>query len=296
MKRELSTFPPLSVAAYSDHYDVPDKKVWGDYWLKKNLIREFKRAGYPVHPDPKVLVHLFGEPLRKISSDTYNIIWIHSHPDWLTPDVLSEYKKIYCISPSFTQKILDTGADAEWLMIPTNMRYAAVEKRYDIVFVGNTRADGPRKIIREMGDLPYRIKIWGWGWKGLVPDEWYGGEYYEYGRLNELYASSKIVLNDHHDDMRREGFVNPRIPDVLASGGFVVSDEVKGMDKLFDNSIAVYRTPGELREVLDYYLHNDPEREALAAKGRALALRYNFRDAALKIIRHIESVSDTLCS
>jgi spore maturation protein CgeB len=296
MKKEYQAFPPLSVAAYSDYYDVPDKKVWGDYWLKANLISEFKRAGYPVHSSPKILVHLFGEPLREISSETYNIIWIHSHPDWITPDLLFKYKKIYCISRPFTQKILDMGADAEWLMIPTNMPYASGEKQYDIVFVGNTRADRPRKIIRDMGTLPYRIKIWGWGWKGLIPDEWYGGEYYDYERLNELYASSKIVLNDHHDDMRREGFINPRILDVLASGGFVVSDGVRGMEELFGNSVAVYHTPGELREIIEYYLRNDLERETLAGKGRAIASRYNFREAGLKIIGHIESVFDTLCS
>lgn len=295
MDKDYSHLPPLRIIAYSDFYEIPEPRVWGDYWLKVNLLKEFRKAGYPVDDkNPKILLHLFGEPLENMPADAYNILWIHSHPDWITPEVLGRYRKIYCISEHFIRKIEDMGFDADFLMIPTNGKPVKRDKEYDILFVGNTKQNEMRKIVRDLGTPPYRVRIWGWGWKGLISDEWYGGDYYENEKLNELYASAKIVLNDHHEDMRREGFINPRVLDVLASGGFVVSDRAHGIEELFDNSVAVYDTPEELRSIIEKYLHDDSARDALAKKGQARALRYTFRTACSEIIRHIESVSDTL--
>lgn len=295
MDKDYSHLPPLRIIAYSDFYETPEPRVWGDYWLKVNLLKEFRKAGYPVDDkNPGILLHLFGEPLENIPADAYTMLWIHSHPDWITPEVLGRYRKIYCISEHFIRKIADMGFDADFLMIPTNGKPAKRDKEYDILFVGNTKQNEMRKIVRDLGTPPYRVRIWGWGWKGLISDEWYGGDYYENEKLNELYASAKIVLNDHQEDMRREGFINPRVLDVLASGGFVVSDRAHGIEELFDNSVAVYDTPGELRSIIEKYLHDDSARDALAKRGQARALRYTFRTACSEIIRHIESVSDTL--
>jgi spore maturation protein CgeB len=294
---DFSSFPPLHIIAYSDFYDVPDRKVWGDYWLKQNLSREFEKTGYPVGGlDPGILLHLFGEPVKNVAPGPYAILWIHSHPDWITPEILRSYQKIYCISQSFTRKITSRGFDAETLMVPTAMIPLVRRKKYDIVFVGNTKKGEKRKVIRDLGDSPYNVRVWGWGWKGLIPDEWYGGEYYENGRLNELYASSMIVLNDHHEDMRREGFVNPRILDVLASGGFVISDRVEGLREIFGGSVPVYDTPEELRGMIDSFLKDDAGRQHLAAEGQRIALRHTYSGCVREITGHIASVSDTLFS
>lgn len=295
MGKEFPLSAPIGVIAYSDFYDQPEQKVWGDYWFKENLIKEFASSGYPVdNSSPKILLHLFGEPLADLPSDTYNILWIHSHPDRISPEILEKYQKIYCISRSFTRKIIDMGFDADFLMIPTNMTPARCEKKYDIVFVGNTRQNRIRKVISDLGDSTYQIKIWGWGWKGLIPDAWYGGEYYENARLNELYAASRIVLNDHHDDMKREGFINPRILDVLASGGFVVSDDVPGMNDFLDCSVPTYQTPQELHKILDTFIRDDVSREILAKRGQKIASRYTYASCCKEITSHISTISGKL--
>jgi spore maturation protein CgeB len=295
MKKDYSSFPALGIAAYSDFYAMPDPKVWGDYWLKENLMKEFSAIGYPVdNLRPKVFLHLFGEPIDSLPDDAYPILWIHSHPDWITAGTLKRYRKVYCISRHFADKLRSAGYEAEHLMVPTGMKPLKRDKIYDIVFVGNTKQGRMRKIVEDLGNVPYLVGIWGWGWKGLIPEKWYGGEYYENGRLKELYASARIVLNDHHEDMRREGFINPRVLDVLASGGFVVSDSVAGMDELFEGSVPAYRDPKDLRRIIEKYLHADEARAALAERGREIALGYTFRSACEKIIRHIESISDTL--
>ncbi len=295
MAKDYSSFPSIGIAAYSDFYSVPKPMVWGDYWLKENLSREFAALGYPVdHSNPKIFLHLFGEQLRTLPGGSHNILWIHSHPDWVTPDLLSNYNKIFCISPPFIIKIKEMGFEAQFLMIPTNMRPSKREKVYDIVFVGNTKNNMIRKVIRDMGSPPYNIKIWGWGWKGLIPDKWYGGEYYQNALLGSLYASARVVLNDHHADMQREGFINPRILDVLASGGFVISDAVAGMDELLDRSVVTYCTPQDLSATIERYIGDAAAREVMTAKGQKIALRYSYRAACLEILRHIESTLDKL--
>jgi Glycosyl transferases group 1 len=291
VEKDYSSSPPIGIAAYSDFYDVPAKRVWGDYWLKEDLLREFRAAGYPVdNSRPKVLLHLFGEPLKEVRAAAYNILWIHSHPDWISPEILGKYQKIYCISKLFTEKICQMGFRAEWLMIPTCMTPAEPEMKFDIVFVGNTKQGKARKIVGDMGTPSCGVRIWGWGWKGLIPDEWYGGEYYEHRMLGSLYSSARIVLNDHHGDMKREGFINPRILDVLASGGFVLSDRVEGMDDIFLGSVPSYDTPEELRRLLEVYINDDEGRRELSRKGREIALQYTYRTACAEIIRHISAV------
>jgi len=295
MGKQFQSLPPIGVIAYSDFYDQPEKKVWGDYWFKENLTKAFAEAGCPVdNSSPKILLHLFGEPLADLSSDTYNILWIHSHPDWINPEILEKYQKIYCISRPFIQKLIDMGFDADFLMVPTNMTPVHCEKKYDIVFVGNTRQNRVRKVISDLGDSKYQVKIWGWGWKGLIPEAWYGGEYYENARLNELYAASKIVLNDHHDDMKREGFINPRVLDVLASGGFVISDDMPEMVDFLECSVPTYRSREELRALIDAYISDDTAREKLAEKGRKIASQYTYEACCSEIIRHISTLSGKL--
>jgi hypothetical protein len=153
MGKNFPTSPPIGIRAYSDFYKEPAQKVWGDYWFKENLTKEFIRSGYPVdNSSPKILLHLFGEPLADLPSETHNILWIHSHPDWLSADILKKYQKIYCISKPFTRKIKEMGYDADFLMIPTNMTPLRRKKKYDIVFVGNTRQNKIRKVIHDLGD------------------------------------------------------------------------------------------------------------------------------------------------
>lgn len=295
MGKSFRSSAPIGVIAYSDFYDQPEQKVWGDYWFKENLLHEFARSGYPVdNNSPKILLHLFGEPLADLPSDTYNILWVHSHPDRISPEILEKYQKIYCISRPFTQKIIDMGFNADFLMVPTNMTQAHCQKKYDIVFVGNTRQNRTRKVISDLGDCAYQVKIWGWGWKGLIPDAWYGGEYYDNVRLNELYASSRIVLNDHHEDMQREGFINPRVLDVLASGGFVISDDVPEINNLLDYSVPAYHSPGELRALIETFICDDAERERLAEKGRQIASKYTYAACCREITRHISTLSGKL--
>lgn len=288
MKTKFS--PRLHITAYSDFDPISERKpLWGDYWLKENLTNEFKRLNYPLTQiSPQILLHLFGKPLPSLPPDTYNILWHHSHPDWITSRILSHYHKIYCISKPFINRIKEMGFEAEWLMIPTHARPVKYLKIYDLIFVGNARRDGTKRAIQELINSPYNIKVWGSGWKGLIPEGWLAGNYYEHKNLNKLYAAAKIVINDHHQDMCREGFINPRLLDGLASGSLVISDYVAGMQEIFEDSVPTYHSPDELRYLIKKYLDDDKARKNLVKKGQQIALSFSYACAATTIVRHIE--------
>ena len=62
----------------------------------------------------------------------------------------------------------------------------------------------------------------------LVDPRFVKGEGIPNHELARYYSSAAIVLNDHWDDMRAEGFISNRLYDALACGAFVISDHLDG--------------------------------------------------------------------
>jgi len=109
-----------------------------------------------------------------------------------------------------------------------------------------------------------------------LPSRYIGGRYFDNQKLNELYASSLICINDHHPDMLQEGMVAVKIFDILASGSFAISDRNPGIDDIFGDAVPQYESPQHLRELLDFYIAHPEERLKLMEKGRKIALSHTY--------------------
>ena len=90
--------------------------------------------------------------------------------------------------------------------------------------------------------------------------------------LPTVYSSAGVVLNDHWRTMRAWGFVSNRLFDVLACGTPVISDPVDGIDELFDGAVLEYRTPDELRALVDEVLADPEAARQRAERGREIVL------------------------
>jgi len=77
--------------------------------------------------------------------------------------------------------------------------------------------------------------------------------------------------------MAREGFVAVRIFDILASGGFCVSDSNSGINEIFGDSVPQYESPEHLRELIDFYINHPDDRLKLMEKGRKVALSHTWQ-------------------
>lgn len=284
------------------------RKMWGDNWVKHELIRAFRSLGATVvaaRPDlnpPDILIHQSGggieyvykKKIEQFPSQTYKIIWVYSHPEAVTNKSLQGYDEIFCCSLFFLEKLKKMGyQNAQVMLGATSKRPISTPKKYDIVFVGNNRGpygkDG-RKIINDLkslGNLPYKISIWGANWKNKIPDAWYGGLYWDYPKLGNLYASAKVCLQDHRAEMSREGFVSVKLFDILGSGGFAISDKNIGIRGIFKGAVPEYESPKHLKELLDYYTNHPAERTAKIRLGQQTVFRCTWENRAKLFLREV---------
>jgi len=115
------------------------------------------------------------------------------------------------------------------------------------------------------------LSVYGARWDRFIPRRHIKGRYLDNAELGVAYRNAGIVLNDHWDDMREQGFVSNRLFDAVASGARVVSDEVAGLEELFGRSVQVYRTAEDLVRLANMYepdevFGDDAERRAVAER------------------------------
>ena len=112
----------------------------------------------------------------------------------------------------------------------------------EILFVGNSRKIY-RPIVRWAIESGFRPSIYGTRWTELVPPDLIKGEHIDNKALARVYASAKVVLNDHWESMREHGFISNRIFDVLASGARLVSDAMPSIGYVFGERSHRYAAP-----------------------------------------------------
>ena len=278
------------IRSRSDDEDDPAlQPLWGDYWVKVELSREIERLGAAlVNREPDMVIDFFGQPMKKPPpAHSRNLVWLYSHPDMVTPENLRGYDRIFCASHDFIPRLSAMGyGRVEYMPACTAKRPVVVPVQHDVIFLGNarvSRSDG-RAVVRAMGHPDHGFRVWGHRWDGVLPSRYYGGRYWEYDRLEELYASARITLNDHNHDMAREGFVSNKIFDILAGGGFALSDQNQGLDHLFEEAVPQFRDPAHLKELVARFLGDDEERARLRRLGQDIALRHTYRDRAVRFL------------
>ena len=138
----------------------------------------------------------------------------------------------------------------------------------------------------EWGD-PERAGVSAKCWSGKRVD------YFE--ETPEVYAGSQININIFHPQCKSAP--NPRVYDVLACGGFLLTTENPGLrDEFTDGEhLVTFRTTEELRELIRYYRDRPDERRRIAESGREriLALcRYHDRMRVFVGLSDRKSVGD----
>ena len=139
--------------------------------------------------------------------------------------------------------------------------------RYLLSVEANTR----KRVEAVRALLPHGIAVYGPpDWVNLLPEE--AQENYHaplpFDQLPDLFASSLINLNLH--SLQCPTSLNPRDFDILAGGGFLLSDHVPEAERglLVDGRDAVFfRDLAHLSEKVGYYLENEDRRLQIAHQG-----------------------------
>ena len=108
--------------------------------------------------------------------------------------------------------------------------------------------------------------------------------------LTHIYRKSKINLNITLHCI--ETGVPQRVLDVMAAGGFMLSNYQEELEEMFvpGEEIVLYHNEQELEELVAYYLVHEEERKQIARKGQEKVLReYDMRLWIEKILKYVKS-------
>lgn len=277
---------------------IPDREqapAWGDHHYARAVQKALIKAGHPTRvallPDwesawlsqSDAVVHLYGLSEHRPRSGQVNVLWNISHPERVTLDLVEQYDLACIGSTTFAAELAaQTSTPVHPLLQAADtdrMRPDGSGPRHELLFVANSRKVH-RRIVDDLmaAGLNDHLAVYGRDWdKDLVDMACVRGEHVPNQDLAAWYGSASIVLNDHWDDMRAYGFLSNRLFDALACGAFVISDEVDGIDEVFDGAVETYSDAADLRAKAMRWLGDEPGRHERAERGRKIVLaRHSF--------------------
>lgn len=278
-----------------------DAERWGDTPFARDMQRQLERRGHPavvlvsqeqgqaVSTRCDMALHIFGVRAPRKRPGQVRLLWVISHPDRVTSELCAGYDVIFVASDIFLEHL---RARTEVPLIalhqatdPERFYPDPTGPRHELLFVGNSRGVR-RQIIDDLAGSPFDLSVYGGSWTPeLLDPKHLKGDWISNDELRCYYSSATIVLNDHWPDMRDEGFFSNRLYDALASGAFVVSDDVPGIELEFDTGVVTYRRRDELIAALDRFLADPEARREVARRGRAAVLaRHTFGHRAETIL------------
>lgn len=118
--------------------------------------------------------------------------------------------------------------------------------------------------------LPYRFAIYGEGWEAVPSMAPYARGPLPYDRMPDVYASTRIVIDDANHATKAMQSVNSRVFDALAAGCLVLTNGRDGAQAMFGDALPTYDSPQELEALLRRYLDDEPLRARTVAQLRAV--------------------------
>lgn len=141
---------------------------------------------------------------------------------------------------------------------------------HEVIFVGSKRYHPEWKYRGQLIDYldetyGNKFEHWGGDGKGVVRGK----------NLNQLYASTKVVVGDTLcPNFSYPDYWSDRVYETLGRGGFLIHPHVPGMEKEFiDGEHLVfyeYNNFAQLKELVDYYLEHEDERERIRVAGHQM--------------------------
>ena len=101
----------------------------------------------------------------------------------------------------------------------------------------------------------------------------------------EIVSQSKINLN-----MCTSLGASDRVYKILAAGGFLLTDDWTGRDKMFEDKkhLVLYDSIDDLNEKIEYYLNHPDLREQISKEGNVEVQKYSRLNWASKIIELVK--------
>jgi O-antigen biosynthesis protein len=205
---------------------------------------------------------------------------------WATKPWTSDYDCVWCSSNKAANYLRQKLAKPVTLMrIATNPdRFQPVESSQSILsewhsdycFTGSYW-NYYRDILEflEPSALPYNFALYGSNWEKVEKFQpWYRGAI-PYTRLFQVYAATKIVIDDANTATKEWGSVNSRVFDALAVGALVITNGQKGSEEVFGGLLPTFDSRESLEALLHEYLTNEPKRRERVAQLQQIVCKHH---------------------
>ncbi|MCU0524751.1 MAG: glycosyltransferase [Elainella sp. Prado103] len=299
IRKKLEIKPPYKISIKICAPNLREGCQWGDFHYAHSLKRAFDQQGHhcridcqdtwntPVALEDDIVIALRGRHRYITKEHQVNFLWLISHPDRVADEELNEYDHVFVASYEYTQKLskrLTTQVSCMYQCTDATL-FNPIETpevpASEILFVGSSR-NVYRPIVRDAINLGINLSIYGPLWEKFVPSSLIKGDYISNDQLCHYYSNCTILLNDHWDTMRQEGFLSNRLFDASGCGTFVITDAVLGLERIFSNCIETYSNPQELKEKILFYSQNKTVRSQKAAEARQIVLTHHTFDHRVK--------------
>jgi glycosyltransferase involved in cell wall biosynthesis len=225
-----------------------------------------------------------------------NVLWVISHPDVVSVDEVREFDLVFAASDAWSRKMtVRSGREVRPLLQATDPERFTSDVEpvpHGVpVFVGSAHAGRERRMVRTAVEAGVPLAVYGSGWGGLLPDGVLRGQYVANHELAAHYRGATRVLADHWEPMARDGFLQNRLFDAVATGSRVVSDAVDGIEEIFQGAVQTCRDAAELAALCgaegDARFPSDEEMDKIAAHVRT---HHSFDARAQELVEQVASM------
>jgi hypothetical protein len=279
----------------------PVSRRWGDLHFARAVGAALERLGQQVVIDHRPAVQRDGLGLDDVvlvlrglvavtpPRDVTSLLWVISHPDLVTAAEAAAFDHVFAAGPLWASRFAaTTGVPVRPLLQATDPALfrpeaAEADTGEPVLMVGNSRGVF-RPVLRDLLAAGVDVAVHGAGWERFVDERHIRSRLVDNAELPRHYRSAGVVLNDHWDDMRAEGFYSNRLFDAAACGARVVSDHIDGIEELFGGLVRTFRTADELVALVKDAHDQFPDAAERAAAGARLGAEHSFDVRARELL------------
>lgn len=291
--------PPVIAFAVTE---VAEDTAAGDYYTAVELAEAMQRlfACDTVFLDQKnnwfdvagvdVLVVMRDDydisKLQNVEPHLVKVAWARNWVDrWCQRPWARAYHLFWASSETAARHMrAELNAPVEVVRIATNARAFASGAQdaalaSDYCFTGSYW-EAPREIayFLDPSGIPFDFKVFGHGWSEHPRFAPYARGLLPYDRMADVYANTKIVIDDANSATKQWGSVNSRVFDALAAGTLVISNGAQGARELFGDLLPTYGSSQELEATLWKFLGDDELRRKTAEELRRRVMEQHTYD------------------
>jgi spore maturation protein CgeB len=273
-------------------------RAWEKYLARCESVESVRLYGgkSPIHEELDVLIHF--SPFLELHEKTKNVLYLqNAFPESVYRDgTVGVFRQTrnrfsgFIFTSRNLMKACTDGAVVPFATDPDVFFPQNTESyRLPVAFVGNDIRGAAINHRYLFPAIPLGLVIYGNHWappldrhcRGKLP----------MGDLPKLYSSAMINLNAHIPEHVRWGTINLRIFDILASGGFVVSDHTDALHEEFDDAVVSTDGYDDLWAKIVRYLADPEERRRRSSNGRKIVLsNHTYANRVGELIAYLKAL------